>query len=173
MGSDDVRAEPAELIPARMVNEFVYCPRLFYLEWVQGEWAESEDTVEGSLVHRRVESESGRLPPPEELDPADRIVARAVLLSAPPLGLIARLDLLEGEDGAVRPVDYKKGSPGPAGPRDPELVQLCVQGLILRENGYRCDEGVLYYAATKQRFSVRFDGSLIDRTLQAVRWAVP
>jgi len=169
MGSDDVRAEPAELIPARMVNEFVYCPRLFYLEWVQGEWAESEDTVEGSLVHRRVESESGRLPPPEELDPDDRIAARGVLLSAPTLGLIARLDLLEGEDGAVRPVDYKKGSPGPAGPRDPERVQLCVQGLILRENGYRCDEGVLYYAATKQRFSVRFDGSLIDRTLQAVR----
>jgi len=23
-----------ELMPARMVNEFVYCPRLFYLEWV-------------------------------------------------------------------------------------------------------------------------------------------
>ena len=25
-------------LPARMVNEFVYCPRLAYLEWVQGEW---------------------------------------------------------------------------------------------------------------------------------------
>ena len=26
------------LIPARMVNEFVYCPRLAYLMWTQGEW---------------------------------------------------------------------------------------------------------------------------------------
>jgi CRISPR-associated protein Cas1 len=24
-------------LPARMVNEFQYCPRLAYLEWVQGE----------------------------------------------------------------------------------------------------------------------------------------
>lgn len=35
------------LLPARMVNEYQYCPRLAYLEWVQGEWAESSDTVEG------------------------------------------------------------------------------------------------------------------------------
>src|ERR1700694_5015587 len=41
-------------LPARMVNEFQYCPRLAYLEWVQGEWAESADTVEGRGVTRRV-----------------------------------------------------------------------------------------------------------------------
>lgn len=136
--------EARDLVPARMLNEFVYCPRLFHLEWVQGEWAESEDTLEGSSVHRRVEQESGRLPPPEELEPEDRIAARSVLLSAPRLGLVARMDLLEGAEGTVRPVDYKKGSPGPHGPWEPELVQLCAQGLVLRENGYRCDEGVLY-----------------------------
>ena len=27
------------LLPVRMVNEWVYCPRLAYLEWVDGEWA--------------------------------------------------------------------------------------------------------------------------------------
>ncbi len=26
-----------DLVPARMLNEFAYCPRLAYLEWVQGE----------------------------------------------------------------------------------------------------------------------------------------
>ena len=25
-----------DLLPARMVNEYVYCPRLFYLEWGRG-----------------------------------------------------------------------------------------------------------------------------------------
>jgi len=25
-----------DYLPARMVNEFVYCPRLFYYEWVEG-----------------------------------------------------------------------------------------------------------------------------------------
>jgi hypothetical protein len=41
-------------LPARMLNEFAYCPRLAYLEWVQGEWADSADTVEGQFHHRRV-----------------------------------------------------------------------------------------------------------------------
>ena len=30
-----------ELIPARMLNELAYCPRLAYLEWVQGEFADN------------------------------------------------------------------------------------------------------------------------------------
>jgi len=157
---------PQRLVPARMLNEFAYCPRLFHLEWVQGEFAHSEDTLKGALVHRRVDEESGSLPPPDELAPEDRIAARSVLLSSPDLGMIARLDLLEGANGTVRPVDYKKGAPGPQGPWEPELVQLCAQGLLLRENGYRCEEGVLYFAATKQRVPVAFDDGLVTRTRQ-------
>jgi hypothetical protein len=33
-----------------MVNEWVYCPRLAFLEWVDGEWADSGDTEEGRRV---------------------------------------------------------------------------------------------------------------------------
>ena len=44
-------SDDTPLIPARMVNEFVYCPRLAYLMWTQGEWAETGDTVEGHRVH--------------------------------------------------------------------------------------------------------------------------
>ena len=38
-----------DLVPARMLNEYAYCPRLAYLEWVQGEFADSVDTIEGAL----------------------------------------------------------------------------------------------------------------------------
>jgi len=161
--------DASELIPARMVNEFVYCPRLFFLEWVQGEFAHSVDTLEGAAVHRRVDREEGALPEATDLAPEDRVVARGVLLSAPALGLIAKIDLLEGDRGQVRPVDYKKGSPGRDGPWEPDRVQLCVQGLILRENGYTCNEGVVYYATTRQRFVVPFDSALVERTLEAVQ----
>ena len=47
-------APEAPLIPVRMVNEYVYCPRLAYLEWVQGEFAHSADTVDGAIKHKRV-----------------------------------------------------------------------------------------------------------------------
>jgi len=50
------------LLPARMVNEYEYCPRLAYLEWVQGEWSESADTVEGRFHHRRVDQPGSELP---------------------------------------------------------------------------------------------------------------
>ena len=41
------------LVPARMINEWVYCPRLAYLEWVEGVWEENEDTAQGRRAHIR------------------------------------------------------------------------------------------------------------------------
>ena len=38
-----------------MLNEFAYCPRLAYLEWVQGEFVHNLDTLEGRFGHRRVD----------------------------------------------------------------------------------------------------------------------
>jgi len=70
------------LLPARMVNEFQYCPRLAYLEWVQCEWAESADTVEGRYRHRRVDRPAGNLPGPDEIDDEERIHARSITLSS-------------------------------------------------------------------------------------------
>ncbi len=158
------------LLPARMLNEHQYCPRLAYLEWVQGEWAESADTVDGRRVHRRVDRASGELPAPEDIDAETRFHARSITLSSNRLGLIAKMDLVEAEDGAVVPVDYKRGKRPhvPKGAYDPERVQLCAQGMILEEHGYRCDEGVLYFAESKERVRVPFDAELRALTQNAV-----
>ncbi|WP_280554642.1 CRISPR-associated endonuclease Cas1 [Halomonas sp. 25-S5] len=156
------------LLPARMINEYVYCPRLAYLEWVQGEWDDSADTVQGRHVHRRVDRQSGKLP--ESPDEDERIHARSITLSSNRLGLIARMDLVEGEGSEVVPVDYKRGKRPhvPKGAYDPERVQLCVQGLLLREHGYQCDEGVLYFAGSRERVRVAFDEELEGLTLSAI-----
>jgi CRISPR/Cas system-associated exonuclease Cas4 (RecB family) len=113
-----------------MVNEFQYCPRLAYLEWVQGEWAESAETVEGRGVHRRIDRGPGALPEPEEISDDDRIHARSVMLSSERLGLIVKLDLIESEDGAVQPVDYKRGRRPhvPAGAYEPSSSSSVSKG---------------------------------------------
>lgn len=165
-------ASVPDLLPARMLNEFAYCPRLFYLEWVQGEWEESLDTVEGRFQHRRVDRELGAAPTPptgdgEAEEPESTIIhARSVLVSSPELRLIARIDLLEGDGTDVTPVDYKRGQvpETPEQSWEPDRVQLCAQGLILRENGFRCDRGVLYYAASRRRVEVPFTPELETRT---------
>ena len=158
------------LVPARMVNEYVYCPRLAYLEWVQGEWEDSSDTVEGRHAHRRVNRDGGKLPPPDEVDDSPRLHARSVTLSSERLGLIARLDLIESDGGRVTPVDYKRGKRPHvgSGAHDPERVQLCAQGLLLREHRYDCVEGVLYFVGSRERVRVPFDDELVARTRQAI-----
>lgn len=163
----DVPVDLPQLVPARMVNEFSYCRRLFYLEWVQARFESNPDVEDGRWQHRAVDRERGRAPAAEDDDPLRE--ARSVLLGSERLGLIGRVDILEGDGGAVRPVDVKKGRPPAHGPAwEPERVQLCVLGLLLRDNGYDCDEGVLYFAETRQRVTIDFDEALVARTLQLV-----
>lgn len=161
--TDPAQVSLPDLIPARMANEYVYCPRLAYLEWVQGEWDDNADTVEGRYVHRRVDVESSAdLPAGEAMEEDRSLTARSITLSSDALGAIARVDLLEVEGRRVTPVDYKRGSIPDTDARawDPERVQLCVQGLILRDNGYECDGGVLYFVESKSRVEVPFDAEL-------------
>lgn len=196
-------ATPDEFLPARMLNEFVYCPRLFYYEHVQGVFLHSADTKKGLAEHRRVDQGPGGLrqakrtaapaPPetgtviPEDATPqaataestdptvastseAEVIHARSVMLGSESLGVVAKLDLIEvtldapvggvspATVGTVCPVEYKSGAPreGDDGQRlwDADRMQLGLQILLLRENGYRCEEGIAYYRQTRQR--VRF-----------------
>ncbi len=132
-----MNAAVPDLLPARMLNEYAYCPRLFYLEWVEAEWADSADTEEGRLRHRRVDLEQGSLPEAKNVEGGDAGVARSVTLSSEALGLIARIDLVETDGETVSPVDYKRGEkPDVAGGSwEADRVQLCAQALLLREHG--------------------------------------
>lgn len=162
VGSDE-GVEASELIPARMLNELSFCPRLFYLEHVQHEFADNAFTVEGRGTHGRVDQPSAAAVPEV---PEEPFHARSVSLSSETLGLSAKIDLLEGDAGAVVPVDYKRGRPPEVPERayEPERVQLCAYGLLLREHGYVCEGGILYFAAARTRVEVPFTEALIART---------
>lgn len=157
-----VQSSP-ELIPARMLNEFAYCPRLCYIEWVQGEFLDSADTVDGRFQHRRVDAGSGKVS-----DNLETFHARSVYLSG--AGITCRIDLLEGDGRQVTPVDYKRGeAPAvPEGAYEPERVQLCAQGLVLMENGFTCREGVIYFVKSKKKVTIPFDDALIQRTRELI-----
>lgn len=178
----DGRPALPDHLPARMLNEYVYCPRLFFYEWVEGLFADSADTVAGSAEHARVDAKPSALPSPEQLAEGETPprVARSVTLSSDRHRAIAKMDLLEPDGtGAVTPVDYKHGAPqerddGTLALWPADRAQLGVQALVLRENGYTCREVVAWYARTRQRVRLAVDDTLLCEIegLLAEAWTV-
>lgn len=201
--SDNSLSSPAQAIPARMLNEFVYCPRLFYYEYVEGLFAHNADTLAGAAAHKRVDFGKGNLPPPQPAEkrspdqPGDNkektadelapetIHSRSVSLSSERLGVTAKLDLVEVHPTTngngdrdlfsplrVCPVDYKVGSPRETEDGkeiwDADKIQLGLQILLLRDNGYDCTEGIIYYRATRQRVPLSFTPELETWILQQI-----
>jgi CRISPR-associated protein Cas1 len=198
-------AEPQQ-IPARMLNEFVYCQRLFYYEFVEGVFVESVDTLRGGAIHQRVDSGNGALPKAKrktgsdksktedktaEAEPATKesaaqdaepetIHSRSVQMGSDRLGIVAKMDLVESKAEKadlltaleVCPVDYKAGAPKEGEEAnelwDTDKMQLGLQALILRDNGYTCNEGVIYYRATKQRVRLPITPELENWILQNI-----
>lgn len=169
-----LKLKPPDLLPARMLNEFVYCPRLFFYEWVEGVFESSADTLDGQAKHSRVDSGPGEMPAAEDLG-GETIHSRSVTLSSERVGLTAKLDLIESDGNSVRPVDYKRGKPhevdGALIPWPSDRIQVAAQALVLRDNGYVCDEGILYYAGTKQRVRIVIDDALIAETEELIAQA--
>ncbi|MCK6685986.1 MAG: CRISPR-associated endonuclease Cas1 [Thermoanaerobaculia bacterium] len=161
-------------LPARMLNEYVYCPRLFFLEYVAGEWEESADTVAGRRAHRRVDRPAQAIPDLGRLPSEWKV--RSVEVASEIHGVTATCDLIEGEGQDAHPVDYKKGgAPDPArvpgGVWPADRVQIGAQMLSLRECGYACEAGSIYYAETKKRVEVRWSEELETFVLGAIAGA--
>jgi len=173
-----------------MLNEVVYCPRLAYLEWVQGEFAHNSDTVEGRTVHRTVDRpkpaglkrrasaqsaveavESGEADEMAgtiaEDEPEAPRVLRSLTLQDEALGLVAVIDLCELDEGRAVPVDTKKGASHSGEVWEADRVQLCAQCLLLEAHGYQAPAAVAYYAQEKRRVEVVIDQNLVERTLRA------
>ena len=170
------QATTPDYLPARMLNEFTYCPRLFFYEWVESVFVDNTETVEGSLRHQKLERKEDALPAAGSTEAGETIHSRSVTLSSEEHRLIAKLDLIEGEGGSVTPVDYKRGSPrkeedGTLGVWDSDRTQMAVQAIVLRANGYRCDEAVVYYNTTKQRVRLAVDDHLVAETVDTLKRA--
>ena len=169
-----VRRALPDYLSARKINEYVYCPRLFYFEQVEGVFVHNEHTAEGAAQHKRVDKEGGSAPAPDD-ESAEPAVVRSIELSSEEHRVLAKLDLAEFVDGRATPVDYKHGRPrqtdnGPE-PWPTDRVQLAVQALVLRANGYECEEGVVFYQKTRQRVRIAFDEEAIAEAERAIAGA--
>src|SRR4051794_28358595 len=101
----------AHLIPLRVLNQVTYCPRLYYLQYVDAVMPTNEHVEGGKFDHRRVDAAEHRQRTRKE---GETLRTRSVALSSERLGLTGVLDLLEEAGGQAYPVETKHGS----APRD-------------------------------------------------------
>lgn len=165
-------ATAVDLIPLRALNQVTYCPRLYYLEYVESIMPINEHVEDGLFLHRRVDDPDLQARTRRE---GAVLHTRSVQVSSERLGLTGKLDLLEEKNGQVYPVEYKRGC-GPSGingqPQfwDNDAVQVCAHAMLIEEElGIEIPRGVLYYMGSKTRVDVPLDDSLRAKTLQAIQ----
>jgi CRISP-associated protein Cas1 len=162
---------PTDLIPVRALNQVTYCPRLYWLQYVEGLMVVNEHVEDGIVKHGRVNDPKAAGRPRLE---RDTIHTRSVPLASEQLGLTGKLDLIEEKGGEVYPVEYKRSkapmdADGQATYWDNDAIQLCAQGLLLEEHlGRQVPSAFLYYIGSKTRIKVPLDEGLRQRTREAM-----
>lgn len=162
--------EQPALLPVRMLNEFVYCPRLFYLEWVDQLWESNDDTAEGVAAHRVTDRRRGRMPEPtEELPPLN---TTQVKLEDEFVGLVAVVDRVDHHDGSCTPVDIKKGrAPVGGGAWPADRIQVMAQAVLLERAGYQVTEAKVAYRGCGTMVDIPYDAQAHDEVVQTAAQA--
>ena len=159
----------------RNLHNFIYCPRLFYYQWVENIFQESADTVQGSHVHRNVNKPS-KLEELKELDLSEGSSVRSLRLESQALGLVGVVDIVEGGPEGPILIDYKKGSArrnehGERIVKEPDAMQIVAQAILLKEQGVIIKEAYVYYAEDKRRVAVDISGEREKECLQKIKEA--
>ena len=163
---------PSEWLPLSGIQHFFFCRRQWALIHVERQWQENVLTVEGKLLHTRVDD------PFFTEKRKDVIVTRSVPVASPTLGLSGVCDVVEfnaspegvhlpGREGLwlPSPVEYKRGREK----RDScDEGQLCAQAMCLEYMlAVSIPVGYLYYAQTRHRVAVELSTELRELVRKA------
>jgi CRISPR-associated protein Cas1 len=169
----ELEAQPP--LPVRRLHNFIYCPRLFYFQWVENIFQENADTVAGSHLHRNVDKPS-KVEDPKDLDLPEGAKLRSLQLQSETLGIIGVVDIIEGTSDGAEIIDYKKGSArrdseGDRVAKEPDAMQVAAHAMLLKEHGINAVRGAIYYAADKRRVPVELSEELFAKVRKAIEEA--
>lgn len=155
--------ETVEPIPLSALQHAVYCLRQAALIHLERMWADNRFTAEGEVLHAVADKDGSR-----RVRGVRRVTA--LPLGSKRLNLAGVADVVEFHDAGngeiPYPVEYKRGKPKP---HRADEVQLCAQALCLEEmTSQTVAKGALFYAKTKRRVIVPFDGGLRRLTEETV-----
>ncbi|MFM8319397.1 MAG: CRISPR-associated protein Cas4 [Chloroflexota bacterium] len=156
------------------IQHFVFCRRQWALIHVERQWADNALTVDGRILHHRVDD------PFFTEKRKGVIVTRSVPVSSAALGLQGICDVVEfteavdgvrlpGREGIYlpAPVEYKRGQEK----QDAcDTAQLCAQSMCLEEMlAVSIPTGYLYYGQTRRRVAVDLTAELRELVRKAAQ----
>lgn len=148
-------------IPISSLNHYDYCPYRCYLMYVAYEFIDNEYTIEGDMIHNRIESGV-------ETKRRDLLQIRSAYLKSEKYSLTGKSDMIEEKAGEIYPVEYKRGAKGDW---KNDKLQLTAQALCLEEMlnlGNPIHRGFIYYALSNQREEVILSTELREQTIKTI-----
>jgi CRISPR-associated protein Cas1 len=158
-------------IPVRALNQVTYCPRLYYLQYVDCVMVNNEHVESGLFDHRRVDD-----PELKNKTRNDRGTAssRGIGFTSETLGITGVLDVIEEKNDEQYPVETKHGKAphdddGKPTVWENDAVQLCAQAMLLEEaSGKPVARGYQFHAGSRERVAVEFTDALRQKTRDAI-----
>ncbi len=156
---------PEDCLPLSGIQHFVFCRRQWALIHVEQLWKDNALTVDGHLLHHRVDD------PFFTEKRGDVIIARSVPVASLSLGLTGICDVVEfaaADEGISlpqraglfqpAPIEYKRGHEK----HDPcDEAQLCAQAICLEEMLLTSiPHGYIFYGQTRHRIKIDFTDGL-------------
>lgn len=153
-----------DLLQVRALADFVYCPRLFHLEYVIGEDRDNWFTLDGKLAHRNVEEHTVH-------SMEEGLRTTGLYVRSCELGLSGRVDVLEEKSGRYTPIEFKRGKTPEWGPSHSQKIQLAAYCMLLSANGKLTTGGAIYYSDSRTRVDVPLTSELQQAVLRHVEAA--
>jgi CRISPR-associated exonuclease Cas4 len=143
--------EVSDYLPISFLNQFVYCPRRFWLMYVQKEWEVNAAVLEGTLRHQNAHQRG------TQTDENGRTL-RSLYLWSDRLRIAGIADFVQERDGALIPLEHKRGR---MGKWLNDHIQVCAQALCLEERmGIEVPHGEIFYWGNRRRERVVLDEAL-------------
>ncbi len=154
------------------IQHYMFCPRQWALIHIEQQWQENRLTIEGNILHERVND------PTYRQKNGETITLRSISVASKTLGLYGITDAVElhpfvDKKNSIThkrypglwspfPVEYKRGKPK-VDERD--KVQLAAQVMCLEEmKDIIIPEAALFYFETRQKVVVEINEPLRDLT---------
>lgn len=154
--------ENNEYLPLSYLNHLEYCPRRFWLMYVQGEMEINAAVLEGIQQHEKAHT-------PGVNTDGETTVHRQLYVWSDRLRILGFADVVEDQDGLMVPVEYKRGK---RGKWLNDHIQLCAQALCLEERtGNTIAHGEIFYWRSRRREKVALTTALRTQTEATIQRA--